>query len=344
MKEPESPSNDATNEEAEIPSGSFQHILAVCNLADGDAATLASAAQLASVSGAKLTVLAVVELTFDIDRLFQDATMSREEVERRLVADCRHQIEGLVASTAADQPVSIEIRTGKRFIEIIRQVLAHNHDLVVKTAEELEGLTQHLLASTDQHLLRKCPCALWLRRPTSPTSVKTILAAVAVDEFATSQPPTQTALNHRIIRNAARIATMAQGKLHVLNVWEAPGEGLMRMWSNRGVDESVWRYVAETEARNRRWMDALLDEARHRLRHAGVQDIELVSHLKRGEPRDIIPKQVRALAADTLVIGTIARTGIPGLIIGNTAEDVLNSVEISIVAVKPPGYVSPIRI
>ena len=41
-------------------------------------------------------------------------------------------------------------------------------------------------------------------------------------------------------------------------------------------------------------------------------------------------------------MGTIARTGLPGVLIGNTAEKVLDDVHCSVVAVKPPGFVSPL--
>ncbi|MDZ7712715.1 MAG: universal stress protein [Rhodovibrio sp.] len=70
---------------------------------------------------------------------------------------------------------------------------------------------------------------------------------------------------------------------------------------------------------------------------------KLRRHVVRGNPRSAIPRMVGELGADLLVLGTVARTGVPGLIIGNTAEDVLNSVDIGIVAVKPPGYVSPVQ-
>jgi universal stress protein E len=43
-----------------------------------------------------------------------------------------------------------------------------------------------------------------------------------------------------------------------------------------------------------------------------------------------------------LVMGTIARTGLPGVLIGNTAEKVLDSVHCSVVAIKPAGFVSPL--
>jgi nucleotide-binding universal stress UspA family protein len=43
-------------------------------------------------------------------------------------------------------------------------------------------------------------------------------------------------------------------------------------------------------------------------------------------------------------MGTVARTGIPGLLIGNTAEGVLNQVDCSLLALKPEGFVSPVAV
>ena len=88
-----------------------------------------------------------------------------------------------------------------------------------------------------------------------------------------------------------------------------------------------------------RWqaLDRLATQAR-----AWTGDVELIPLLERGTARDVIPDQVKALGADLLIMGTIARTGIPGFIIGNTAEDILNSVDCSVVTVKPPHYVSPL--
>jgi nucleotide-binding universal stress UspA family protein len=41
-------------------------------------------------------------------------------------------------------------------------------------------------------------------------------------------------------------------------------------------------------------------------------------------------------------MGTIGRVGIPGLIIGNTAEDVLRETRTPVLAVKPSDFVSPV--
>ena len=53
---------------------------------------------------------------------------------------------------------------------------------------------------------------------------------------------------------------------------------------------------------------------------------------------------IKKLQADLVVMGTVARTGIAGLLIGNTAEAILEQVQCSVLAVKPPGFVSPVKL
>jgi nucleotide-binding universal stress UspA family protein len=50
------------------------------------------------------------------------------------------------------------------------------------------------------------------------------------------------------------------------------------------------------------------------------------------------------LQADLVIMGTVARAGIAGLLIGNTAEAVFEQVECSLLAVKPPEFVSPVKL
>lgn len=63
---------------------------------------------------------------------------------------------------------------------------------------------------------------------------------------------------------------------------------------------------------------------------------------RRGNPREAIPGLARELKADLVVMGTVARTGIAGFIIGNTVESILDDIGCSELAVKPDGFVSPV--
>lgn len=57
-----------------------------------------------------------------------------------------------------------------------------------------------------------------------------------------------------------------------------------------------------------------------------------------GELEDVISRFVESHGIDVVVMGTVARTGIAGLVMGNTAERVLRRLRGSVLAVKPTGF------
>jgi nucleotide-binding universal stress UspA family protein len=62
-------------------------------------------------------------------------------------------------------------------------------------------------------------------------------------------------------------------------------------------------------------------------------------HLLKGPAQKAIPVAVKNLQADLVVIGTVARTGVSGFLIGNTAEEILDHLSCSVLAVKPTDFV-----
>ena len=51
------------------------------------------------------------------------------------------------------------------------------HDLVIKNAEP-GGLSGSSFGANDMHLMRKCPCPVWIIKPTERHKYHRILAAV----------------------------------------------------------------------------------------------------------------------------------------------------------------------
>ncbi|WP_421856270.1 universal stress protein [Oceanicaulis sp.] len=316
-------------------------VLAVCR-ADGlDDALLERAAHAARSMDAPLIAVAVEQPPADIKAMEKATGLSREAIAARLEDELKHRLNEACQRVSLDWPVRVVTRLGKPFLEIIRIAIKEQARLVLKTAEDLAGPRGVFFASTDQHLLRKCPSPVWLIREDADQKPQTLLAAVDVDPLTAEQPETESALNMRIVETAARIAALSGARLHILHVWEAAGEGVVRMWSNEagGVDH----YLDEIRDHHSAALERFMLDARRRLADLGLSQVQMKTRLKRGDPRQIIPEDVQAMQADMLVMGTIARTGVPGFIIGNTAEDVLNSVECSVVTVKPPGYVSPVK-
>ena len=66
--------------------------------------------------------------------------------------------------------------------------------------------------------------------------------------------------------------------------------------------------------------------------------------MRRGEPEDVIPEFVVAEGIDLVVMGTVARNGIAGMLLGNTAERGLRKLPCSVLTVKPEAFVSPVRL
>lgn len=62
------------------------------------------------------------------------------------------------------------------------------------------------------------------------------------------------------------------------------------------------------------------------------------------EPGEVIPALARKKRVELIVMGTVARTGIPGFFIGNAAEKTLAEVDCSVLAVKPKAFSTPIEI
>ena len=95
--------------------------------------------------------------------------------------------------------------------------------------------------------------------------------------------------------------------------------------------------IVEDEERiaNEKTFDRILDDI-------DINGTEPKLHLVEGRASDVIGRVVDEVEPGVVVMGTLARAGLRGLIIGNTAERILGDLEASVIAVKPPGFVSPI--
>jgi len=330
-----------TRKAVPTPARPLRKVLAVAE-GSHDAATLATAAAFATQHGAALSVLACLEPPSDMDRLARSTGLPAARMTESLVEIRHAALVDLALQTGLIEAADVHVALGKPFLEISRYVAANAVDLVVKAAEGLTGSGRFLFASTDQHLVRKCPCDVWLRLPAAPHPPRTILAAVDVDDWDAREPATLAALNRKIIETALRLASGPGTIVHVLHAWDAPGEGLVGMFAP-GSDGQIaaQSYVADVQGAHTASLDRLI--APYRAQIAATGGPVLRSRLGKGAVRSVIAEQADNLGADILVMGTVARTGISGILIGNTAEDILNTVNCSVMTVKPEGFVSPLN-
>ena len=152
--------------------------------ADGDlteSESLGRAVNLARRNDARLTVMDVVTetdlITDELQRL--DINLNQLLRERRL-----EELETLVEPyMQGGLHIYTQVVSGKPFIELIRAVQRNGYDLLMKAPHPPEGLTERLFyGSFDLHLLRKCPCPVWIDRPESAHPYRNILAAVDAND------------------------------------------------------------------------------------------------------------------------------------------------------------------
>ena len=322
---------------------SFNSILYVVeNPGAEPSAAVARAVSLAQNNQARLTVLHVAEEP----RLGPFAgSVKIEEFRSRLRRQATEQLSDLIRSTGNKTDVVVDVRFGPVFVEVVREVLRSRHDLVIKTVGE-GGAHSFLFGGTDQHLLRKCPCPVWIMVGETSANYRHILAAVDFDpwEEGDEENSVQGALNRQIIDLAASLAASDFAQLHVVHAWESISDSMIRVF---GSDMPEEQNTINRE-KERREHQSRLDRVDRMIGEQFGSDVyRYLSprfHLREGTPRDVVPAVATELKVDLVVMGTVSRTGIPGLLIGNTAEVILNNLECSVLAVKPAGFVTPVTL
>jgi universal stress protein E len=300
----------------------FKNILYLNQGLIDQSAALERAVSLAESNSAELTILEVIEDELPVE----DHTAFLKRLET-LCEPYRRRL-----------PIRTEIRQGKVFLEAIRSVIGNRHDLMIKAAENPDFL-QRLFGSIDMHLLRKCPCPLWLMKPPEKAIYRSIIAAVDFNPL--QDLPEEQTLNQTILELAASLALSDFASLHLVHSWQAFGERVVQGRSDTPV-KNVSDYVEKEQLRHHHGLRRLGEKLRDAIGTDTYTYLSPTFHVLKGSAQQTIPQLAREIDADLVVMGTIARTGIMGLLIGNTAETILEQLNCSVLAVKPAGFISPV--
>ncbi len=310
----------------------FKNILMLTDGGRRSTAALERAAALAERNRAKLTVLSVLEsLPRELQRMM--AAVHPADLWELAVEERRRQLKRLVARAGRENAgFTTKVVGGSAFIEVIREVLRVEHDLVMMAAEGEGGVTDALFGSTSTHLMRKCPCPVWVTKSGRPRRYARVLAAV--DPAPSDQ--VHDTLNLKILELATSLSRLERSQLHVIHAW-AP---VSRWLSVRG-SRLTETELAQINRSNKEAHSSRFDEL---LGSVSLDDLEVQRHLLKGEASNLIERLTRTKGIDVVVMGTVCRTGLPGLFIGNTAEKDLRHVSCSMLTVKPEGFVSPVTV
>ena len=309
----------------------FRNILAVIDHDEPLGSATDHALNLARRNGAAITIMETFE------RLPEDVLFSLEGGSgRRIMKEFEERRRARLAEYAprwAGLDPTLLFPTGKPFHEIVRRVIDAEHDLVVKAAEPPPTASRRLFGSVDMHLIRKCPSAVWLHKPGGDGAIRSILACVDLEAEGTLRQR----LNTAIMEIATSLAREENSSVDAAYAWWMPYESTLRdsVWlgaSQNRIDDLVATRWAEAEAR----LSTLVTRFQ-------APDATVSARMLRGDPSAVVPKLCREAGYDLIVMGTVNDIALPGYLIGETAETLLNEVSTSVLTVKPEGWISPIR-
>lgn len=303
----------------------FRNILFVSNGIKNETEALAEAIRLAEHDQSCLGILIVCPPFSSAFEQYKDSyeAFLKEKTQKTIA-------EAQAGLTASKKTINVHVVWEKTpSIAIIQHVLRHTHDLVIKAAEDDGGKGFKAL---DMALLRKCPCTLFLHRPLKNRKAVQIAVAIAPENVETSEQD----LACNLLKLAQHLATFYPGKSSILSCWEFALEGFLRnsAWIDMPAD-AIEEMVQQEGNSNYMALHQLIKQAK-------LQEKPTIYHLK-GDPIEVIPTWISEKEIDVLIMGTVARTGIAGFIIGNTAENILQQLDCSLWAMKPQGFVSPVK-
>ncbi len=312
----------------------FQKLLAATDFSPHAEAAVTQGLWLAQRTGAPLTVVHVLA---DIAKALRETpALARSELtqgnvevfQREVRRDSDERLAELIGRLApAGMEVRLETLLGEPFVEIIHAVQAEGHELVLTGTRGLSGWKRLLVGSTATRLVRKCPAAVWVVRGERAAPPRAILTAT---DF--SDP------SRRAVEYAWWLASQSAATLYVLhaidegdtpdNAFQTLAAGTSRQTLRRQIRSGAGRRLQE-------FIEQLTPPE-------AAGKVPLEPRLSWGTPWREIVRLARNLKVDLVVMGTVGRSGIPGLLLGNTAEKVLSLCESSILSIKPAGFVSPI--
>lgn len=209
---------------------------------------------------------------------------------------------------------------------IIKQVLRGEHTLLVIGARSSQKLSQILFGRTATKLLRKCPVPVLVAKLGPHEHLDSILVA---DDFTENGEP--------LLDAGVQLARMCEAKLHVVHVLEETDDA--KLVSSGIPIEQIYRVQETLKEGATAKLAERLSRTDYRTLVHGV-----MTHVEFGRPETVILEKLQEQNVDLLITGTVGRTGLSALMMGNTAERLMNMVNCSLMAIKPVDFVCPIKL
>jgi universal stress protein E len=286
------------------------------------------AVQLASAFGARLEIFHAIATHVYSEFGLPDEQL--DELKNTRLVQNRARLEAIAErARAAKVPVTTSVEWDFPPHEaIVRQALGSRADLIVAECHAGRRVAPLLLHLTDWELLRFSPVPVLLVKSRKAYTKPVLLAAVD-PTHANSKP---TKLDDEILSAAEAVRRALHGSLHAVHAFVPIPEDAK---PSELLNEDATQIL---EARARSKARARLEKALRNVRVGRGR-----RHLASLHPINAIPQVARKIHGDIVVMGAVSRTGLKRLLIGNTAERIIDDLRCDVLVVKPREFSSRVE-
>lgn len=278
---------------------------------------------------AKITLfLCCYDLSYEMTSL--SSSDERQAMRSIVVKENQEWLEAL-ASPYKEQGFNIDNRViwhNRPFQAAIIEVLKDQYDLVIKSTHPHPKLSAILFTPTDWNLLRKCPAPVLLVKHHQWPEHGNILCAIDCKSI---QDEDHHQLNQQILAEAKAMAEMLNANIHLVNAYPSPPMNIM-------LELPEFDPIHYEDGLKQFHQKTLNDYART------YKIPEQQLHLRQGLPEDVISDVANEIDAELVILGTVGRSGLSATLLGHTAEQVIDNLNCDLLALKPQGFISPIKL
>jgi universal stress protein E len=304
-------------------------LVAVKRLESNSLPAVLKAAQIARAFGAEVELFHALSEPVYLD-LYEADQVGAGRLENELLTDARRKLEAIadrlrVHSIRAKVSVSWDFPA---YEAIVRQALKSKADLIVVQRYGAKHTAPALMQLTDWELVKISPVPVLLVKNPRPYRHPGVLAAVDPGHrFGKTFE-----LDRSILRAGSALSEGLRGKLHAVHAYSAlPLFGISPTATVDLIDTMVQQARRRASAKFDRTLGSVKVPKSRR-------------YLLAARPIEAIAETARRTRSAIVVMGALSRSGLSRLLIGNTAERILDELLCDILVIKPSSFRTPMAL
>ncbi len=303
----------------------INHILVVLDNEHPEQHAFDRALALASSVNADITILGSCYEAYCEDSSSLEIE-TKNKIKDALMNNCQLWLDGFVDEAQKQGiEISTEVHWQKNLHNAVMESLnTKDFDLVIKGTKAHKGIIDRVFTHSDWNLLRHCPAPVLLVKSSKPWANNRILASID----ATSHDEGHRLINENILDFAEHLSDHFSTDLHLVNSYPMVALAFAMVPEVTAPDD-IQKYITEQHK----------DECERYAKKYNINDDHI--HITEGDPDDVVEVMAKEIEADLIVIGTVAREGLSGVLLGNTAERIVDRVSCDVLVIKPLDGVKP---